>query len=1284
MLDFVAIQTAVQKKKDDGGFAVTVHSVYPEFLVCKSKDLMIRGKSFYAVWDEEAGLWCTDEDRVQQIVDGMTKEVAKELREKKPGETVKPLYLRNYSSKKWTEWQSYVKSLPDNYVELDTKLTFSNTKVKKKDYVSKRLPYPLEEGSTKAYDELMDVLYDPEERKKLEWAIGAIISGDSKEIQKFIVLYGAAGSGKSTVLNIIQDLFDGYYSVFEAKALASMNNAFALEAFKTNPLVAIQHDGDLSRIEDNTKLNSIVSHEVMVVNEKFKSAYSSRFNSFLFMGTNRPVRITDAKSGIIRRLIDVSPSGRKIPFTRYLMLTAEIKFELGAIAHHCLQLYSQMGKSYYDKYKPTTMIGATNDFYNFVEDSYEFFKDTETVGLKVAWRRYRDYCTEANVQYPFSMRVFKEELKNYFKEFSERKGGERNVYTGFLRDKFNYIVEDKEEEPTETWLSFDSAESVFDAICKECLAQYATEDGKPTKPWDKVVTVLSGLDTSKLHYVRIPVNHIVIDFDLKDEHGEKDLEKNIKAASKWPPTYAELSQSGKGIHLHYIYSGDSEMLNRVYAENIEIKVFTGKSSLRRKLTRCNDLEIATISSGLPLKEGGKMVSSKVINNEKALRTIIKKNLLKEYHPGTKPSIDFINKVLDDMYQSGASYDVTDMRPDVLAFAMGSTNHADYCVKLVTQMKFKSEEPSPSIPTGDESPIIFFDVEVFPNLFVIVWKVIGEGNIPVKMINPSPELVERLAKQKLVGFNNRRYDNHILYARMMGYTNEQLFQLSQKIIGSESRNALFSEAYNLSYTDIYDFCSKKQSLKKWEIELGIHHQELGLPWDKPVPTELWKQVADYCVNDVVATEAVFEARREDFVARQVLAELSGLTVNDTTRMHATKIIFGDDKNPPLVYTDLSTIFPGYKFENGHSSYLGEDPSEGGYVYAEPGMYGNVALLDIASLHPHSAIELNIFGPYTQRFKELVDGRLAIKHRDKEAVKNLLGGVLVKYMGSDEEMDALAYALKIVINSVYGFTSATFPNPFRDPRNKDNIVAKRGALFMIQLKQAVQAKGFTVAHVKTDSIKIPDATPEIISFVMEYGKKYGYTFEHEATYDKMCLVNDAVYIAKYKDGKHAGEWTATGAQFAQPYVFKTLFSKEKIEFKDLCETKTVSTALYLDMNENLPEGEHNYHFVGKAGLFTPIKAGCGGGVLYREKDGKYYAAGGTKGYRWLESETVKALGKEDDIDLSYYTAMATAAIEDISKFGDFEWFVSEEPYDGRFAVMPDFMNIPETTKEEIPWD
>lgn len=1397
MVDFFIVSTRSRK--------AGVMEVYPTFLMGKKSDLMIRGGDFYAVWIEEANLWSTDEDDVIRLVDRELDRYADELRQKVDDKIV-VLHMWNSESGMIDAWHKYCqKQQRDSYHMLDEKLIFSNDTTCKTDYASKKLSYPLEKGECPGYEKLISTLYSEEERHKIEWAIGAIVTGDSKTIQKFMVLYGAAGTGKSTILHIIQQLFEGYYATFDAKALGSANSSFALEAFKTNPLVAIQHDGDLSKIEDNTRLNSLVSHELMTVNEKFKSTYSNRFKCFLFMGTNKPVKITDAKSGLIRRLIDVSPSGNKLPADEYNEAFDKIPFELGAIAWHCREVYLE-SKSEYEGYVPTSMLGATNDFYNFVIDSYSIFKKQDGVTLKAAWEMYNTYCSEAKVPYPLSQRMFREELRNYFWELEEKYSladGQqvRNYYRGFREDRFENDRKESTPKQNDIYtIEFKEQPSIFDKECVNCPAQYATPDETPQKSWSKVKTTLEAINTSRLHYVKVPLNHIVIDFDIKNPDGTKSYEKNLEAASKWPKTYAELSKSGAGIHLHYLYSGDPTTLSRVYGESIEIKVFVGDSALRRKLTKCNDLPIATISSGLPLK-GEKMVNLEVTMNERALRTIIKKNLNKEYHPGTKPSIDFIFKTLDDAYKSGMHYDVRDMKEAVIAFASQSTNQAKYCLKLVPKMHFNSDDVSDPV-LNDDKPMIFYDIEVFPNLLLVNWKIAGSKEPVVRMINPTPQMIEDLIKFRLVGFNCRRYDNHILYARLLGWSNEEIYDLSQRIISGD-RKAFFGEAYNISYTDIYDFASagNKKSLKKLEIEMGIHHEELGLPWDQPVPENLWTKVAEYCDNDVIATEAAFNYLSADWTARQILADLAGMTVNDTTNSLTTKIIFGGNREPhdEFCYRDLSKpvndisdpmlgflrdvcpdmmrgthdghgtgpksilpYFPGYKYEAGISTYRGEKVSEGGYVYAEPGMHVMVALLDVSSMHPHSTIAEVLFGVrYTTAYRDIVEGRVSIKHEAWDEVDHMLDGKLRPYIQKvkNGEMTSgqLANALKTAINSVYGLTAAGFDNPFRDPRNKDNIVAKRGALFMVDLKHAVQERGFTVAHIKTDSIKIPNATPEIIDFVMEFGKKYGYTFEHEATYEKMCLVNNSVYIAKYlspemcekkygyapKDNKkHADKpWTATGTQFAVPYVFKTLFSKEKVDDNDMREVFSTSTALYLDMNESLPDvtneeadmkkleskykkgklsdvsfeesckplaevihGGHDYHFVGRVGEFCPVKPGKGGGVLVREKDGKYYAASGTTGYRWLEAETLmknsgsnvtvidSETGKQKDvagmqlisgneniIDRSYYDALVDAAVESISKYGDFEWFVSDEPP----IDIPEFMNVPEGGPDELPF-
>lgn len=403
--------------------------------------------------------------------------------------------------------------------------------------------------------------------------------------------------------------------------------------------------------------------------------------------------------------------------------------------------------------------------------------------------------------------------------------------------------------------------------------------------------------------------------------------------------------------------------------------------------------------------------------------------------------------------------------------------------------------------------------------------------------------------------------------------------------------------------------------------------------------------------------------------------------------------------------MINAFPGYEFvyndddKSYHNMYRGTDIGFGGYIISNPGVYTNVALLDVASLHPNSIRAMNCFGEYTKNFTDILDARVAIKHGDYSDARTMLNGRLAPYLEDESTAKDLAQALKIAINSVYGLTAASFNNPFRDIRNKNNIVALRGALMMRTLQDEVESRGFKIVSIKTDSIKVADATKEIVDFCMDFAKKYGYTFEHEATYDRICQTNDADYIAKYKaaewcektygyvpgdNKKHSGQWTVTGAKFAVPYVFKTLFSKEPLEFDDLCETKEVKSAIYLDHNEKLPEGEHDFHFIGKVGRFCPIKPGCGGAELVKkmkDKAGndKYDSVTGASGYRWLEAEMVRELGKEADIDRSYYDRLVNEAIygsgsdknhkPGIADFCDFEWFVSNDPLPEMKSPIPD---------------
>ena len=1315
----------------------------PTFITKTSiKDLLVRGQAFYAVFDHSTGFWTKEKARLIEMIDEQVREYAENdvgnsiLSDEAHGPVI--VQMADSANHIVEQFDRFCKTLGDNQEHmLDMKMLFSNSEVSRKDYATKTLDYPLQYCPTPYYDALCETLYLPDEREKWEWAVGCMIAGESSKIQKMFAFYGEPGTGKSTIISgilakqVMGGRKAGYAVKFEAVNLVG-GNEFGTDFLENDSILAYDDDAELDKINARSTLNKIVSHETVRVNCKFKSPFMTNPNCIVFVGTNDPIQLSP-NSGMRRRLIDIRPTGNLVSADMYDECMEHIPFEKSGIAWRCLQVYKKLGRHYYDHYIAEDMLARTSPFHNFVVENVMELKDG--ISLAKAYDMYVSYAEICKYKNVIVRYKFRDTLKLYYDKYSDGK------FEGFRWEK----IGEKRPETVKIdicgWLQFDKTNSLFDKKFAEQPAQYANEEGLPSYKWSNVNTTLSDISTNKLHYVKMPEEIICLDFDIRGEDGEKSFEKNLEAASKFPPTYAELSKSGCGIHLHYIYTGgDPKELSRIYEDNVEVKVFTGNSALRRCLTKCNDIPIAELSSGLPMKvKGGKnMVDWDGFKNEKILRAMIIKNLKKEYHPATKPSIDYIDKLLSDAYDSGVSYDVRDLQNDILAFAMGSTNKADYCVELVSRMHFcskdilENEREIENNTVDENAPIVFFDVEIAPSYkqyveycnnngidinplipkdskahFLICWKYRGDGKKIQKMLDPKPEEVEALFKYRLIGFNNRDYDNHMVWAASQGYTPSELYSLNSKIIVEKDRKAKFGQAYNISYTDIYDFAAgdNKMGLKKYEIKLHLDHVEWDRPWYEPIPDDRLVDWVNYCSNDVLSTEVVFDYLKDDYEAREILAKLAGGTVNDTTNSLTTKLLTHDISDPQsqYIYTDLSTIFPGYEYhpegidkerystEPGtkvstrKSIYMGEDPSEGGFANCpQPGVYFKVGLFDIVSMHPHSAIRLKIFGEeITKRFENLVEGRVAVKHiREvgddayKEAIRRL-GPIIEEIFDGVKPEDvkakakAVANALKTAINSVYGLTSAKFDNKLRDPKNVDNIVAKYGALFMITLKHKVQEMGYTVVHIKTDSIKIANVDDNIKKFIMDFGKKYGFTFEHEATYSKMCIVDDAQYVA-YEveaDGEKLKEpfWTVTGAKFAPPYLFKNLFTHEEVVFDDYPEIKSVSDAAIYISTDGTDK------FIGRIGSFVAVKEGYGG-ELVRVKGDKRAAVTGTKGYLWNESEIIRK--HPDRLDLDYYRNECDKAIEAINQYYPFDDFVNYVPMD--------FLFIPKGSPEEVPFD
>jgi hypothetical protein len=170
--------------------------------------------------------------------------------------------------------------------------------------------------------------------------------------------------------------------------------------------------------------------------------------------------------------------------------------------------------------------------------------------------------------------------------------------------------------------------------------------------------------------------------------------------------------------------------------------------------------------------------------------------------------------------------------------------------------------------------------------------------------------------------------------------------------------------------------------------------------------------------------------------------------------------------------------------------------------------------------------------------------------------------------------------------------------------------------------------------------------------------------------MCIVDDAQYIA-YEveaDGEKLEKpfWTATGAKFAAPYLFKNLFSHEKVTFYDLPETKSVSDAAIYICTDKADK------FVGRIGSFVAVKEGYGGNLM-RVKGDKKSAVTGTKGWLWNEASVIE--DHPERINKDYYRKQCDDAVAAINQYYPFDEFVGCDP--------TDFMFIDESAPEEVPF-
>lgn len=464
---------------------------------------------------------------------------------------------------------------------------------------------------------------------------------------------------------------------------------------------------------------------------------------------------------------------------------------------------------------------------------------------------------------------------------------------------------------------------------------------------------------------------------------------------------------------------------------------------------------------------------------------------------------------------------------------------------VPQVAIKKERHFEKYYEVPDVDLIFFDTEVYKNLFILVTKRHGDKDCKI-YVNPMLKILEECIHpfcKYWIGYNCNMYDNVILYQLKKLLKKNQnysvimpaLKKVSDDIIGNSAERNYGKIS---TYLDFYKLCSKDKSLSKLKYELGYRCLETPFSFDDDIQPDQIKECVNYCVNDVLGLEYAFFQPQyyQKYIAHKNLCKMVDIQVSNSTNTTTGVLIFGHTSNlwrksqlrlPNL--TEYINNIPGYenaKFESQNSEtgtngvFINGDTktviNRGGENKTVAGKYTNVVSLDVDSMYVTTFINTHYFGDFTERIKQLRDVRLALKRKDLPEVHRLYKEFGEFITNEHIDFKLASDMLKLCLNSLYGLSSASFDNFMKLPENETNLIANLGNIMMNELYHECVAKGWKVVHIKTDGIKIADCTEEMINFCIDFAKKWGYNFSIDEKYKEFLIVDKANYIGLTEDG------------------------------------------------------------------------------------------------------------------------------------------------------------------------
>lgn len=206
------------------------------------------------------------------------------------------------------------------------------------------------------------------------------------EQEVFFITTGIGGSGKSTFLNIIKQLFDNDVS---STPLGNLGDQFILAEALKHRLIA---SDELGTGEVNLPIvKTIVSKQYIQVNEKYGATYTTKAQSVLFFCCNQAPKIDISDTGMLRRIVYYSRNSKILnpdPTLKNKKWSKEDLIDFILCAKAAEIIYDENDIDSWKK----PFQEETNCYLITTNNVGLYFKSIHNGSHKLDYNDYREYC----------------------------------------------------------------------------------------------------------------------------------------------------------------------------------------------------------------------------------------------------------------------------------------------------------------------------------------------------------------------------------------------------------------------------------------------------------------------------------------------------------------------------------------------------------------------------------------------------------------------------------------------------------------------------------------------------------------------------------------------------------------------------------------------------------------------------------------------------------------------------------------------------------------------------